>query len=387
MASSAFRSKTKEDAVSARNDLSPFRIDVPEAQLEDLRDRLARTRWPDEIGAGGWDYGVPLAYVKKLAEHWSADYDWRAHEARLNEHPQFTTTIDGQNVHFLHVRSGEPEALPLILTHGWPGSIVEFLDVIGPLSDPGAHDGDSADAFDLVIPSLPGYGFSGPTTEPGWNNLRIARAWSELMSRLGYERYGAVGNDAGSMISPEVGRIDPDRVVGVHVTQLFSFPSGDPAELADLTAEEQEQLGTLQWFYENKFSFNTLMAQQPQTLAFALMDSPIGLLAWNAQLLGEDLDADFTLTNVMLYWLTGTAASAARLYYENAHMPPPTEPTRAPIGLAAFGGDFSGIRRFAERDHENITHWSVFDHGGHFAAHKVPELLVGDVRDFFRPLR
>jgi epoxide hydrolase len=373
--------------MSAKNDVRPFRIDIPEAQLDDLRDRLARTRWPDEISENAWDYGVPLAYVKQLAEHWSTTYDWREHEARLNTYPQFTTTIDGQNVHFLHVRAGEPGALPLILTHGWPGSIVEFLDVIDPLSNPAAQGGDAADAFDVVIPSLPGYGFSGPTNEPGWNNPRIARAWSELMSRLGYERYGAVGNDAGSMISPELGRIDPDRVVGVHVTQLFSFPSGDPAELADLTPEEQSQLETLQWFYENKFSFNTLMAQQPQTLAFALMDSPIGLLAWNAQLLGEDLDADFALTNVMLYWLTGTAASAARLYYENAHTPPPAEPTQVPVGLAAFGGDFSGIRRFAERDHQNIVRWSVFDHGGHFAAHKVPELLIGDVRTFFRPLR
>jgi pimeloyl-ACP methyl ester carboxylesterase len=373
--------------MSARNDVSPFRIQVPEAQLDDLRDRLARTRWPDEIGENSWDYGVPLAYVRGLAEHWRTDYDWREHEARLNEYPQFTTTIEGQNVHFLHVRSAEPGALPLILTHGWPGSIVEFLDVIDPLTDPGAHGGDAADAFDLVIPSLPGYGFSGPTNEPGWNNLRIAGAWSELMSRLGYERYGAVGNDAGSMISPELGRIDPDHVVGVHVTQLFSFPSGDPAELTDLTPEEQGQLATLQWFYENKFSFNTLMAQQPQTLAFALMDSPVGLLAWNAQLLGEDLDADFALTNVMLYWLTGTAASAARLYYENAQTTPPAEPTQVPLGLAAFGGDFSGIRRFAERDHENIVHWSVFDHGGHFAAHKATDLLVGDVRRFFRALR
>jgi epoxide hydrolase len=373
--------------MSTSKGVRPFRIDVPEAQLDDLRDRLARTRWPDEVGENGWDYGVPLAYVKELAEHWSTHYDWRGHEARLNEYPQFTTTIEGQNVHFLHVRSSEPNAFPLILTHGWPGSIVEYLDVIDPLSDPGAHGGDAADAFDLVIPSLPGYGFSGPTNEPGWNNLRIARAWSELMSRLGYGRYGAVGNDAGSMISPELGRFDPDHVVGVHVTQLFSFPSGDPAELIDLTPEEQGQLATLQWFYENKFSFNTLMAQQPQTLAFALMDSPVGLLAWNAQLLGEDLDADFVLTNVMLYWLTETAASAARLYYENAHTPPPTEPTRVPVGLAAFGGDFSGIRRFAERDHENILHWSVFDHGGHFAAHKVPDLLVPDVRKFFRALR
>ena len=303
-------------------EIRPFRIDIPQADLDDLQDRLARTRWPDELPGVGWDYGVPLGYVKELAEYWRTGYDWRAWEARLNAYPQFTTTIDGQNIHFLHVRSPEPDALPLILTHGWPGSVVEYLDVIGPLSDPRAHGGDPADAFHLVIPSLPGYGFSGPTHETGWGRYRTARAWATLMDRLGYARYGAVGNDAGSMVNPELGRIDPEHVVGLHVTQIFSFPSGDPAELADLTPEEQRELETLQWFYENKMSFNTLMSQQPQTLAFALLDSPVGLLAWNAQLLGEDLDADFVLTNVMLYWLTGTAASAARFYYEDAHAHP-----------------------------------------------------------------
>jgi pimeloyl-ACP methyl ester carboxylesterase len=375
--------------VADRSDaqIRPFRIEVPQADLDDLRERLARTRWPDELPGVGLDYGVPLDYIRELAERWRTSYDWRSWESRLNQYPQFTTSIDGQSIHFLQVRSPNEDALPLILTHGWPGSIVEFLDVIGPLSDPAAHGGHPADAFHLVVPSLPGYGFSGPTHEPGWNNHRIAGAWAELMARLGYARYGAVGNDAGSLISPELGRIDPEHVVGVHVTQLFSFPSGDPAELADLTSEEQRELGTLHWFYENKMSFNTLLSQQPQTLAFALLDSPVGLLAWNAQLLGEDLDADFALTNVMLYWLTGTAASAGRLYYENAHAAPPSEPTTIPIGLAAFGGDFSGIRRFAERDHKNIVHWSVFDHGGHFAAHKVPDLLIGDVREFFRRFR
>lgn len=375
-------------AATVEGRIQPFEIAVPQDDLDDLERRLARTRWPEEIPGGGWDYGVPLAYVKDLAEHWRTGYDWRTWEARLNAYPQFTTTIDGQRIHFLHVRSPEPGALPLILTHGWPGSIVEYLDVIGPLSEPRAHGAEGSIAFDLVIPSLPGFGFSGPTRERGWSNRRIAAAWAELMRRLGYARYGAVGNDAGSMIGPELGRIDGDRIVGLHVTQIFSFPSGDPAEFADLSAEEQAQLETLQWFAENKLSFNTLMAQQPQTLAFALNDSPAGLLAWNAQLLGEELDPDFVLTNVMLYWLTGTAASAARLYFENAHAgEAPTEPTTVPIGLAAFGGDFSGIRRFAERDHANIVRWSTFDHGGHFAAHKVPELLVEDVRGFFASLR
>jgi pimeloyl-ACP methyl ester carboxylesterase len=368
--------------------VQPFTIAIPQAELDDLRERLARTRWPDELPGVGWSYGVPLSYVQRLADYWRSGYDWRAWEARLNAYPQFTTEIDGQNIHFLHVRSPEPDALPLILTHGWPGSIVEYLDVIGPLSDPRARGGDPADAFHLVIPSLPGFAFSGPTHETGWNRYRTARAWATLMARLGYTRYGAVGNDAGSFVSPELGRIDPEHVVGVHVTQIFSFPSGDPAELADLTSEEQRELETLQWFYQNKMSFNTLMSQQPQTLAFALLDSPVGLLAWNGQLLGEDLDDDFALTNVMLYWLTGTAGSAARFYYEDAHSTErPTEPTTIPIGVAAFGGDFSGIRRFAHRDHKTIVSWNVYEQGGHFAAHKVPDLLVGDVRGFFRRVR
>jgi epoxide hydrolase len=365
-----------------------FTIAIPQANLDDLRERLARTRWPDELPGVGWNYGVPLDYVKQLVAYWQTGYDWRAWEAKLNAYPQFTTDIDGQNIHFLHVRSPEPNAFPLILTHGWPGSVVEYLDIIGPLTNPRAHGGDPADAFHLVIPSLPGFGFSGPTHETGWNRYRTAKAWATLMARLGCARYGAVGNDAGSFVNPELGRIDPEHVVGVHVTQIFSFPSGDPAELADLTAEEQRELETLQWFYQNKMSFNTLMSQQPQTLAFALLDSPVGLLAWNGQLLGEDLDDDFALTNVMLYWLTGTAGSAARFYYEDAHATDrPTEPTTIPIGVAAFGGDFSGIRRFAHRDHKNIVSWNVYDRGGHFAAHKVPDLLVGDVRGFFRGVR
>ena len=367
--------------------IRPFRIEVPEAILDDLRDRLTRTRWPDELPGVGDSYGVSLDLVKSLAERWRTGYDWRKWEAELNRHQQYTTTIDGQNIHFLHVRSPEADAFPLILTHGWPGSVVEYLDVIGPLSDPASHAAKPDEAFHLVIPSLPGYGFSGPTRETGWNRYRTAAAWAELMRRLGYDRYGAVGNDAGSMVNPELGRIDPEHVVGLHVTQIFSFPSGDPSEMADLTPEEQGQLATLQWFYENKFSFNQLMSQQPQTLAYALSDSPVGMLAWNAQLFGEDLDDDFILTNVMLYWLTGTGGSAARLYYEDAHATQPTEPTTVPMGLAAFGGDFSGIRRFAERDHSNIVRWSTFDHGGHFAAHKAPDLLVGDIRSFFEPLR
>ncbi len=387
MTDSSNPTTTQSAGMGSEAAVKPFRVAIPQSDLDDLRHRLTRTHWPDELPDVGWDYGMPLGYIQRLVEYWRAGYDWRTWEAKLNEHPQFTTEIDGQKIHFLHVRSPEPDALPLVLTHGWPGSIVEYLDVIGPLADPRAHGGSPADAFDLVIPSLPGFGFSGPTHETGWNRYRTAKAWAALMGRLGYARYGAVGNDAGSMINPVLGRIDPEHVVGLHVTQIFSFPSGDPAELADLTPEEQRELETLQWFYQNKFSFNTLMSQQPQTLAFSLRDSPVGLLAWNAQLLGEDLDSDFVLTNVMVYWLTRTAASAARFYYEDAHATHPTEPTTIPIGVAAFAPDFSGIRRFAHRDHKNIVHWSMFDHGGHFAAHKVPDLLVGDVRQFFRRFR
>lgn len=363
--------------------LKPFHINVPQHELDDLRVRLERTRWGEEVPAGA-DYGVPLEYVRRLFGRWLTGYDWRAWEARLNRYAQFETTIDGQRIHFLHVRSPKKDALPVIMTHGWPGSIVEFIDVIDRLTTPESHGGNAADAFHVVIPSLPGYGFSGPTREAGWDNRRIARAWATLMARLGYDRYGAVGNDAGSMISPELGRIDPDHVVGVHVTQVFSFPSGDPDEMKDLTSDEQSQMQTLQWFFENKFSFNTLLSQQPQTVGYAIDDSPVGLLAWQAQLLGEDLDEDFALTNVMMYWLTRTGSSAGRLYYENSRAPRPTTPTTLALGLAGFGGDFYGLRRFAQRDHANIVHWNTYDNGGHFAAHKVPDVYAADVRAFFR---
>ena len=369
---------------NTHSDIRPFRIDVPQAELDDLADRLARVRWTDELPDAGWDYGVPLTEVRRLAEYWRDRYDWRAWEAKLNAYPQFTTEIDGQNVHFLHVRSPEPDAFPLILTHGWPGSVVEYLRVIEPLTAAG---------FDLVIPSLPGFGFSGPTTDRGWGTARTARAWGELMRRLGHERYGAVGNDAGSMISPEVGRIAPEHVAAVHVTQIFSFPSGDPSEFEGLSEEDMAQLQQLQWFLDNKFSFNHLHSQQPQTLAHALADSPTGLLGWNIQLMSGDamaqpLDDDFILTNVSIYWLTNTAGSAIRFYYEDAKAKPATEPTTVPIGLATFAGDFGGIRRFAERDHQNIVQWHAYDApGGHYAAHLEPEIMSNDIREFFGSLR
>jgi epoxide hydrolase len=369
-----------------------FTARIPQADLDDLQRRLATTRWAPEQPAGSEDgaYGVPLSRVRRLVKSWR-DFDWRSCEDRLNAHPQFLARIDGQPVHFLHVRSAEPDALPVVLSHGWPGSVFEYLELVGRLADPAAYAAEPADAFHVVLPSLPGYGFSGPALKPGWGTRRIAAAWAELMSLLGYERYGAIGNDAGSMISPELGRLEPDRVVGVHVTQLFSFPSGDPAELAGLDEQEQAAMSVLQWFWRHKGAFNTLHGQQPQTLGHALADSPAGLLAWNAQLFDESLDDEFILANVALYWLTGTGATSIRHYYEDTHAaaPPQSGPTTVPIGLAAASaGDFRSIRRFAERDHSRIASWvELAALTGHYTAHTNPDELANDIRRFFRPLR
>ena len=381
--------------------IRPFRIDIPQADLDDLHQRLARTRWPDELPGVGWTRGVPLGYLKQLAAYWADGYDWRKQEARLNEFPQFTTTINGQNIHFLHIRSPEPDALPLLLTHGWPGSIVEFLEVIGPLTDPAAHGGDPADAFHLVIPSMPGHGFSGPTHHAGWTTDRIAKAWAELMARLGYRRYGAQGGDWGAFVTPELGRIDPDHVVGAHLNAAtFGFiPFGpvDPDELATFTDAETQRLERLTTSTAGPGNgYFEVQANRPQTLAYALTDSPVGQLAWiverfkewtwAAEVPEDAVDRDQLLTNVMLYWLSGTAGSSADLYYENTHadfvFP---QPVTVPVGVAVFADDYA-IRRYAERGH-HIVHWTEFDRGGHFAAMEAPDLLVSDVRTFFRGLR
>jgi epoxide hydrolase len=364
------------------SEVTPYRIDVPQAVLDDLRYRLERARWAQEVDGAGWDYGSPVDELKSQVEYWTSSYDWRAWETRLNGFPQFTTTIDGQNIHFLHVRSAHSNALPLILTHGWPGSVVEFLDVIEPLTNPRDEGGI---AFDLVIPSLPGFGFSGPTSTRGWNCYRIAAAWTELMRRLGYDRYGAVGNDWGADITPEVGRAAPAAVVGVHVTQIFS--TVDAAEFDRHSVEERAAEEGLVWFRQNMDAYGYLQAQQPQSLAHALTDSPVGLLGWHNLIYRGDLDPDFVLTNVMIHWLTGTVASAMRIYYEDRRSDQPRERTTVPLGLAQFRDDLHAIRRFAERDHANIVSWNVYDTGGHFAAHQEPELLVNDMRTFFTQLR
>ncbi|GAA5043112.1 epoxide hydrolase family protein [Nocardia callitridis] len=365
--------------------IKPFRIDVPQAQLDDLADRLRRALWPNELPGVGDTYGVPNGRVRELAEHWLERFDWRALEAKLNSYPQFTAEIDGEEIHFLHIESPRADATPVVLTHGWPGSILEYLEVITPLTEPESAD---APAFHLVIPSLPGFGFSGPTRSTGWSRYRTARAWVTLMDQLGYQRYGTIGNDGGSMVAVEMAKIAPEQLIGAHVTQLFSFPSGDPTEFEGLSDEDMAALQHLQWFHENKMSFNILHSQQPQTLAFALADSPVGLLGWNAQLFDPSLDPDFVVGNVALYWLTGTAGSSLRFYYEDAHAGEQSqEPTTVPIALAMFQGDFQSIRRFAERDHKNIVRWNSYDGGGHYAAHEATDTLVDDIGAFFTEVR
>jgi epoxide hydrolase len=378
-------------------DIRPFRIDVPQSDLDDLRDRLRRTRLPEESPRAAWDQGVPRSYLAELLEYWADGYDWREWEARLNAVPQFTTTIDGQRIHFLHLRSAEPDAIPLVLTHGWPGSVAEFLEVIGPLADPAAYGGDPADAFHVVVPSLPGYGFSGPATEPGWNIRRIARAWAALMDRLGYARYAVQGGDWGSAVSRDLGVVDAGHVLGVHLNFLLTFPTGRPGELDGLTEAERGRLARLDHFLGDMSGYMKIQSTRPQTLAYGLADSPAGQLAWivekfkewtDAARVPEDaVDRDHLLTNVMIYWLTNTAASSARLYYEFAHSGGRGETSTTPTGIAVFPAEIaSPVRALAERS-DNIVHWSEFERGGHFAAMEQPEALVGDIRAFFRRFR
>jgi RNA polymerase sigma factor (sigma-70 family) len=379
----------KEETPMPDEEIHPYRIAVSDEDLADLHDRIARTRWAPEPVGGDTGYGVPVARVRELAEYWRDHYDWRRWEARLDSHPQFTTTIDGANVHFLHVRSPEPVALPLVLSHGWPGSVVEYLDVIGPLSDPRRHGLDPAVAFDLVVPSLPGFGFSGPTPDTGWGPRRIARAWAVLMQRIGYQRYGTVGNDWGSFIAPEIGRVAPERVVGAHVTQAWCAPpDDDPGRVEHLSAKDRAAWDAFQNYVENEASYGVVQAQQPQTLAHALADSPVGLLGWNAQAMHEHgLDDETILTHATIHWLTGTGGSAIRIYAEEAREEPPLGPSPVPLGVAQFPGDLGSVRAFAQHHHTNIVSWNEYDRGGHYAAHDAPDLLVADIRRFFATLR
>ncbi|MFF5056739.1 epoxide hydrolase family protein [Micromonospora sp. NPDC000663] len=381
-----------------------FRIEVPQSQLDDLKQRLANTRWPDEMPGVGWDRGVPLGYLRELAEYWQSGYDWRAAEARLNAYPQYVTEIDGANVHFMHIRSPEPNALPLILTHGWPGTVAEFLDVIEPLTDPVKHGGDPSDAFHLVIPSIPGYAFSGPTGQVGWDTGRVAGAWKELMRGLGYDRYAVQGGDWGTPISLRLGLADPEHVVGIHLNMCVTFPPQDPAAMAGLDQADLARLEFTGRFMQDGTGWQRIQSTRPQTLSYALTDSPVGQLAWIAEKYKEWTDSakvpedavsrDAILTAVSIYWLTATAGSSAQLYYESSHMDADFArtwggpwPLAMPVGVASFPKDaVRPIRRFAEQIMPTLTHWTEFDKGGHFAALEQPQLLVGDIRTFARSL-
>jgi pimeloyl-ACP methyl ester carboxylesterase len=384
------------------DDVTPFRIEIPEAELRDLRERLVRTRWPEPETVDDWSQGVPLAYLRDLCRYWADDYDWRATEARLNDLPQFRTVIDGLGIHFLHVRSPHAEALPLVITHGWPGSIVEFLKVIGPLTDPTAHGGDAADAFHVVSPSLPGFGFSDKPTSPGWGIERIAAAWIELMARLGYERYGAQGSDWGTSISAIVGERDPEHVVGIDLTPPLAPP--DPATLGDLTERERAALASLEHAADWDSGYSREQTTRPQTIGYALVDSPAALAAWIVEKFWAWTDCDGDpenvltldelLDNLMLYWLPGTGASSARLYWESLRQVDAwisgaaTDTITVPTGCSIFPKELQRpSRRWAEKRFLDIRYWNEPERGGHFAAFEQPEIFVEEVRAFFRLVR
>ena len=375
-------------------DLKPFVLSVSQADLDDLHGRLDHARWPAPLPGDNWSTGVPTGYLRTLAHRWRQEFDWRAAEARLNAHPQFVADIDGTTIHFVHVRSARPDARPLLLTHGWPGSVFEFLDVIAPLTNPQ----NAVDAYHLVIPSLPGFGLSGPTKQP-WDVERIANAWCTLMSALGYQRFGVQGGDIGASVSPAVARMAPDRVIGVHLngSQAFVPPdSVDEDTKADLTDLERDRLDRIGAFMQREYGYIAIQSTRPQTLAYGLTDSPIGQLAWMVdkfkawtwplEALPEDvLGLDRLLEHVSLYWFTATAGSSGYTGYATASWGEPPRPSGVPTGLIQFAHDI-GIRRFVEREH-HVTHWTDVDTGGHFAAMEQPDTLVSDIQAFFHTLR
>lgn len=383
--------------------MKPFHIEIPQAAIDDLHRRLADVRWPAPLGDDDWSRGVPVWYLRELVEYWRTQYDWRAAEAELNRYPQFLAEINGATVHFLHVRSPEPDAVPMLITHGWPGSVAEFVDVIGPLTDPAAHGGDRADAFHLVLASPPGFGFSGPA-RPGWHAGTIAPVWAELMNQLGYDQYVVQGGDAGSVISQQVAAVAPDHVIGLHVNMLMTFPSGDPEELAGLSEVDQARLALMGRFDAELSGYMKLQSTRPQTLAYALTDSPVGQLAWIVERFREWTDAakvpddavsrDRLLTIVTIYWVTATAGTSAALYYEGAEgmramasgwRP---EPIRVPAGVTVYPHDpFQPLRGLAHHYLADIVRWNEPDRGGHFAAMEEPDLFVDDVRAFGRLVR
>jgi pimeloyl-ACP methyl ester carboxylesterase len=397
-------SSTVETATETR----PFHFEIPEEQIDDLRRRIAATRWPSKELVTDRSQGVQLGPLQELARYWASDYDWRKAEAKLNALPQFTTEIDGVEIHFIHVRSRHENALPLIMTHGWPGSVMELLDTIGPLTDPTAHGGDAEDAFDLVLPSLPGYGFSGEPTEVGWDPGRTARAWAELMHRLGYARYVAQGGDLGAIVTDVMGRQAPEGLLGIHMNLLVTTLGAATPPPGD-SEVERAALDAINTFTTSGFGYFLEQSTRPQTIGYALLDSPVALAAWlldhdtdsyekisHAFLDGEPsghLTRDQIVDNITLYWLTGTGASAARAYWElgraqalAAGQPPPE--VSLPVGFTTFPGEiFQAPRSWVEQSYPNLIYFNEVDRGGHFAAWEEPELFSAEVRAAFRPLR
>jgi len=393
--------------MSSHTEIRPFRVDMPDEAITDLRQRIAATRLPTKELVADRSQGVQLATITELARYWATGYDWRACEAKLNALPQFTTEIDGVAIHFIHVKSPHPGALPLIMTHGWPGSVIELLESVGPLTDPAAHGGPAEDAFDLVLPSLPGYGFSGEPAEVGWDPGRIAQAWAELMRRLGYTRYVAQGGDVGAIVTDAMGRQAPEGLLGIHMNLLVTAlgDAGLPAE----SEQERAALDALGTFRATGFGYFLEQATRPQTIGYALLDSPVALAAW---LLDHDTDAyykisrafvdgqpsggltrDHILDNITMYWLTGTGASAARSYWETgraqalaAGQAPPE--VKLPVGFTTFPGEvFRAPRSWAEKSYPHLTYFNETGRGGHFAAWEEPELFATEVRAAFKPLR
>jgi pimeloyl-ACP methyl ester carboxylesterase len=390
-------------------EIKPFHVDIPQEQIDDLRRRIAATRLPSKELVEDRSQGVQLATIQELSRYWTSEYDWRGCEAKLNDLPQFTTEIDGVDIHFIHVRSQHENALPLIMTHGWPGSIIELLETIGPLTDPTAHGGSAEDAFHLVLPSLPGYGFSGEPQELGWNVGRIAKAWAELMTRLGYTRYVAQGGDVGASVTDQMGRQAPDGLLGIHMNLLVTTLAGIP--LPENTEEERAAREAINTFRASGFGYFLEQATRPQTIGYALLDSPVALAAWMAD---HDTDAyykiahafvdgepsgnltrDHILDNITMYWLTGTGASAARSYWENGQVAaaaaasgtaPPE--VKLPVGFTTFPGEiWQSPRSWVDASYPNVTYFNKVDRGGHFAAWEEPELFATEVRAAFSSLR
>ncbi|HEY1710600.1 MAG TPA: epoxide hydrolase [Rhizomicrobium sp.] len=375
--------------------ITPFTLNIAQDELDDLNRRLDRTRWPDRETVGDWTQGAPLDKVRALCDHWRNRYDWRRFEAKLNSLGQFKTEIDRLNIHFLHVRSKHTNAMPLILTHGWPGSVAEFMKVIGPLTDPEAHGGSAADAFHVVAPSLPGYGFSDKPSGTGWGVPRIAAAWITLMQRLGYERWVAQGGDWGAAVTTGIGVINPPACAAIHVNMPLVFPSAE--DLADVTPAEQKSLAAIQYYQDKDSGYSKQQGTRPQTLGYGLADSPAGQAAWIYEKMwawtdhkGDPEDAlslDEMLDNIMLYWLPNTGASSARLYWESFGSFASTK-LELPTGVSIYPKEiFRPSRRWAEKSMANIIHWNEHDRGGHFAAWEQPDLWVSETRTCFAKVR